>query len=99
MLYNISLLKTNTPIYLLKKTNYHNNIYIDLKLKIMSEIKVNSVKNSNIAKLKFELNKRGLSTHGKKCALSKRLIGVIEENSSQEDNGNSVNTRLSKKRP
>ena len=42
MLYNISLLKTNTPIYLLKKTNYHNNIYADLKLKIMSEIKVNS---------------------------------------------------------
>ena len=63
----------------------------------MSEIKVNSVKNSNIAKLKFELNKRGLSTHGKKRELSKRLIGVIEENSSQEDNGNSVNTRLSKK--
>ena len=32
----------------------------------MSEITVNSVKNSNSAELKFELNKRRLSAHGKK---------------------------------
>ena len=51
----------------------------------------------NVAELKFELNKRGLSTHGKKRELSQRLIGVIEGNSNQKDNGNSVNTRLSKK--
>ena len=49
---------------------------------MMSEITVNSIKNSNVAELKFELNKRGLSTHGRKCELSKRLIGIIEGNSS-----------------
>ena len=32
----------------------------------MSEIKVSSIKNSNVAELKFELNKCGLSIHGKK---------------------------------
>ena len=32
----------------------------------MSEITVSSIKNSNVAELKFELHKRGLSTHGKK---------------------------------
>ena len=62
----------------------------------MSEITVNSIKNSNVAELKFELNKRGLFTHGKKRELSKRLIGVIEGNSSQEDNAKNVNTLLSK---
>ena len=62
----------------------------------MSEITVNSIKNSNVAKLKFEVDKRGLSTHGKKRELSKRLIGVIEENSSQEENAKKVNTLSSK---
>ena len=32
----------------------------------MSEITMNSVNNFNVAELKFELNKRGLSTQGKK---------------------------------
>ena len=32
----------------------------------MSEITVNSIKNSNVGELKYELNKRRLSTHGKK---------------------------------
>ena len=50
----------------------------------MSKITVNSIKNSNVIELKFELNKRGISTHGKKRELSKWLIGVIEGNSSQE---------------
>ena len=36
----------------------------------MSEITVSLIKNSNVAKLKFELNKRGLSTHGKLHELS-----------------------------
>ena len=64
----------------------------------MSEITVNSVKNSNSAELKFELNKRRLSAHGKKKReLSRRLIEVIEGNSSQEDSGKKVNTLLSKK--
>ena len=62
----------------------------------MSEITVNSIKNSNVAELKFELNKCWLSTHGKKCELSKRLIGVIKGNSSQEDNAKNANTFLSK---
>ena len=62
----------------------------------MSEITVNSIKNSNVAELKFEVDKRGLSTHGKKRELSKRLIGVIEENSSQEENAKNVNTLSSK---
>ena len=62
----------------------------------MSEVIVSSIKNSNVDELKFELNKRGLSTLGKKRDLSKRLIGVIEGNSSQEGNGQNVNTLLSK---
>ena len=62
----------------------------------MSKITVNSIKNSNVIELKFELNKRGISTHGKKRELSKWLIGVIEGNSSQEDNAKNVNTLLSK---
>ena len=62
----------------------------------MSEVIVSSIKNSNVDELKFELNKRGLSTLGKKRDLSKRLIGVIEGNSSQEENGQNVNTLLSK---
>ena len=62
----------------------------------MSEITVNSIKNSNVAELKFELNKRGLSTHRKKRELSKRLVGVIEGNSSQEENAKNVSTLLSK---
>ena len=62
----------------------------------MSEVIVSSIKNSNADELKFELNKRGLSTLGKKRDLSKRLIGVIEGNSSQEENGQNVNTLLSK---
>ena len=53
----------------------------------MNEITVNSVKNSNVVELKFELNKNGISTHGKKPELCKRLIGVIEGNSSQENSG------------
>ena len=32
----------------------------------MNEVTVNSVKNSNVVELKFELNKNGISTHGKK---------------------------------
>ena len=32
----------------------------------MNDIKVSSVKNAKVAELKFELNKCGLSTHGKK---------------------------------
>ena len=32
----------------------------------MNEITANSIKNSNVAELKFELNKRRLSVHGKK---------------------------------
>ena len=62
----------------------------------MSKITVNSIKKSNVIELKFELNKRGISTHGKKRELSKWLIGVIEGNSSQEDNAKNVNTLLSK---
>ena len=65
-------------------------------MKINGEITVNSIKNSNVAELKFELNKRGLSTHRKKRELSKRLIGVIEGNSSQEENAKNVSTLLSK---
>ena len=59
---------------------------------------MNSVNNFNVAELKFELNKRGLSTQGKKTwiELSKKLIGVIEGSSSQDDNGKNVNTLLSK---
>ena len=57
---------------------------------------MNSIKNSNVAELKFELKKRGLSTHGKKRESSKRLFGVIEGNLSQEDNAKNVNTLLSK---
>ena len=62
----------------------------------MSEITVSLIKNSNVAKLKFELNKRGLSTHGKLHELSKILIGVIEGSSSQEDNGKNFKTLLNK---
>ena len=62
----------------------------------MSEITVNSIKNSNVAELKFELNKRRLSAHGKKPELSKRLVEVIERNSSQENNAKNVNSLLSK---
>ena len=65
-------------------------------MKINGEITVNSIKNSNVAELKFELNKRGLSTHRKKRELSKRLVGVIEGNSSQEENAKNVSTLLSK---
>ena len=65
-------------------------------MKINGEITVNSIKNSNVAELKFELNKRGLSTHRKKRELSKRLIGVIEGNSSQEENAKNVSTLLGK---
>ena len=57
---------------------------------------MNSIKNSNVAELKFELKKRKLSIHGKKRESSKRLIGVIEGNLSQEDNAKNVNTLLSK---
>ena len=32
----------------------------------MSEITVNSIQNSNVGELKYELDKRWLSTHGKK---------------------------------
>ena len=62
----------------------------------MSEITLSLIKNSNVAELRFDFNKRGLSADGKERELSKILIGVIEGNSSQEDNGQKVNTLLSK---
>ena len=63
----------------------------------MGEITVTSVKNSNIDELKFELNKREVFIYGKKRELTKRLIGVIRGNSSQEVKDKNVNTVLSRR--
>ena len=62
-----------------------SNICTDYVLKII--IITVYFKNSNAAELKFELNKRGLSSHGIKPELSKRWNEVIEGNSNWEKNG------------
>ena len=61
----------------------------------MSEITLDAAKKLNINELKTELNRRGLSTNGKKEELVKRLIEVIEK-SSDNDNVQDSNTFINK---
>ena len=57
----------------------------------MSEITVDAVKKLNMAELKSELSKRGLSVNGKKEELLKRLTEAIREIHSESIDNNKVN--------
>ena len=57
----------------------------------MSEIKVDALKKLNMAELKSELSKRGLSVDGKKEELLKRLTEVIRDMHSDSIDNNKLN--------
>ena len=57
----------------------------------MSEITVDAVKKLNMAELKSELSKRGLSVNGKKEELLKRLTKAIREMHSESIDNNKLN--------
>ena len=57
----------------------------------MSEITVDAVKKLNMAELKSELSKRGLSVNGDKEELLKRLTEVIREMHSESIDNNKLN--------
>ena len=57
----------------------------------MSEITVDAVKKLNMAELKSELSKRGLSVNGKKEELLKRLTEAIREMHSESIDNNKLN--------
>ena len=57
----------------------------------MSEITVDAVKKLNMAELKSELSKRGLSVNGKKEELLKRLTEAIREIHSESIDNNKLN--------
>ena len=56
----------------------------------MSEITVDAVKKLNMAELKSELSKRGLSVNGKKEELLKRLTEAIRELHSKSIDNNKL---------
>ena len=57
----------------------------------MSEITVDAVKKLNMAELKSEFSKRGLSVNGKKEVLVKRLTEAIREIYSESIDNNKLN--------
>ena len=57
----------------------------------MSEITVDAVKKLNMAALKSEFSKRGLSVNGKKEVLVKRLTEAIREIHSESIDNNKLN--------
>ena len=57
----------------------------------MSEITVDAVKKLNMAELKSELGKHGLSVNGKKERLLKRLTEAIREIHSESIDNNQLN--------